>query len=170
MIKHTFKHTSRLAAYTALFALSAPLLTGCIAEDIRKELVSANQQLTITNETMRKLSQEQIPVTQELIADVRVRLDDTKVLLAGVQTELQQTNTTMVALQSQLKRMDTIDASLMRLDVHLASLRETLQKIDETIPFLSLSATTQPTTQPTTLPTTPDAPTAPTAPTAPASK
>ena len=136
----------------SVMIIAAGGLTGCIAEDIRKELVAANQQLAITNETMRKLSQEQIPQTQVLIADVRVRLDDTKVLLSGVEAELKQTNGTMVALQGQLKTMDSIDASLKRLDEHLASLRQTLDSIDDAIPFLSLTASTQPSTQPTTQP------------------
>ena len=37
-----------------------------------------------------------------------------------------------------VKLLETMDASMKKLDVHLASLRETLKSIDKTIPFLSL--------------------------------
>ncbi len=102
----------RLAAMLSLSLLVLPS-TGCIAWEIR-------DQLRLVNES----------------------LDDVKVQLGTVNdglAKLERTNTLLSDLDIKLTSLETTNASLSSVDGHLASLRKTLNNIDSTIPFLSLS-------------------------------
>lgn len=71
---------------------------------------------------------EDLKTTNEMVASVDSRLDQVEV-----------TNEHLSLMQERLEVLESIDASLKKLDVHLASLRTTINNIDSTIPFLSIS-------------------------------
>ncbi|NRA57474.1 MAG: hypothetical protein HRU13_05080 [Phycisphaerales bacterium] len=105
-------NTRRLAATLSL-TLLAITSTGCIAWEIRDEMRQIN-----------------------------ASMEDVKVQLGTVNdglTKLERTNTILSDLDMKLTSLETINSSLSSVDAHLASLRKTLNNIDSTIPFLSLS-------------------------------
>jgi septal ring factor EnvC (AmiA/AmiB activator) len=107
----------------ALIALTPAIITmsGCIVGEIQDQVVTANHGLEEVNEEMNRIT--------ELLVAVQKQLE-----------QVERTNELLIETQAQLKTMDSIDASLKNLDVHLASLRRTLDNIDSTIPFLKLTS------------------------------
>lgn len=77
-----------------------------------------------------------------IIQDIRDDLRGVNERLDRVDTRLEElrvTNETLAQLENQLELLQSIDTSLKNLDVHLASLRETIGNIDSAIPFLKIS-------------------------------
>ncbi|MHC5113913.1 MAG: hypothetical protein ACYTGP_05740 [Planctomycetota bacterium] len=111
---------------TILALLAATLLPGCVFADIEKELASANTKMENANDRLDQIetSLEEIKRTNELLDDVEPQLE----------------GLTKLDHLEKLETLQSIDASLKRLDEHLASLRETIHNIDSTIPFLTISA------------------------------
>ncbi len=89
-------------------------LPGCIANEIRDNLMQVNESLTRTNATL-----------DLVISELGLRLK-----------RLEGMDASLVSIDGEL---DQIQVSLVRLDDHMVSLRRTLQNIDKTIPFLKLA-------------------------------
>ena len=106
------KLVRRLVATLSLSLLVIPS-TGCIAWEIRDELRQVNASME----------------------DVKVQLGTVNDGLA----KLERTNTLLADLDMKLTSLETTNASLASVDAHLASLRKTLNNIDSTIPFLSVT-------------------------------
>lgn len=60
--------------------------------------------------------------------------------IAVTNEQLTAVDARLAAVEQQLQTLQSIDTSLSHLDAHLASLRKTIDNIDSTIPFLSISA------------------------------
>lgn len=105
---------SRIPLVAALAALL--LLPGCIVSEIRDQMVAANESL------------DRVELALE-------RIDATNARLKEVETKLKALET----MESINGSLVSIDGTLHKLDDHLASLRRTIDNIDSTIPFLSIS-------------------------------
>jgi hypothetical protein len=135
----------------AIVALPA-CLQGCIVQDIRDNLTTANRQLAGAN-TRIDATRSEIALTNARLSGVlsdlsttNAKLLDTNSKLVDVQgglTRVDTTNSSLGTLDSQLTQMQ---ASLTRIDSHLASLRQTLSAVDGMIPFLDLGTGTSDTT------------------------
>jgi hypothetical protein len=113
-------------------------LPGCIVGEIRDELKLANQQLGTVQQSLGKLD-----TTNQSLTTTNATLGDTNQLIGRVQGGLGRidtTNTSLGVLEGQLQTLKSVDASLVRLDAHLAGLRGTISKLDGVIPFLDLGA------------------------------
>jgi hypothetical protein len=111
---------TRVAAAIALAGATIPMC-GCIIGEIQDQVVTANHGLEEVNDEMNRIT--------ELLVVVQKQLE-----------QVERTNELLIETQAQLQTMNSIDASLKNLDVHLASLRQTLENIDSTIPFLKLTS------------------------------
>lgn len=100
------------------------LLPGCIVQDIHDRMEETSLAMTQANANL-------VRVTQELETANRV--------LDSRLAQIDLTNQHLQATQDRLAILESIDASLKALDVHLASLRRTLDNIDSTVPFLDLA-------------------------------
>jgi len=110
---------NRMAVLCTLAAL-APALPGCIVRDIRDEMRLINERMYSID---RQLDQ----------------LAETNQAINSAVQEVKSVDESIRGVQERLAILDSIDASLKNLDVHLASLRKTINNIDATIPFLSIS-------------------------------
>ena len=110
----------------ALCLPAAIALPGCIFDDIRTELETANATLAETEQRL-----DEVTRANEQLEALQIRLE----LLESIDASL-------ASIDGSLK---SVDGTLMTLDEHLASLRETINNIDSTIPFLSISGDDTPT-------------------------
>lgn len=130
--------------------VAAMMLPGCIAQEIRDELRSANAQLVCVQFAMEEanagLSSANTLLAEtndrlDLVEEGLARLDRTNALIDDVEKGLgriDSTNTSLGGLERQLALLTSIEQSLDRLDVHLASVRKTIGSINSFIPFLDL--------------------------------
>ncbi len=117
----------RTARLLALFVLLvSPSLGGCVVWEIRDEMRHVNASLADVKLTLE--------VANQALDDVNDRLDKVDQGLSRIDD----TNTSLTDVQDRLSLLRSVDASLSRLDTHLASLRKTISRIDSAIPFLSL--------------------------------
>lgn len=116
--------TARLLALALL--LVAPGLGGCVFWEIRDEMRDVNASLVEVKLTL--------DIANRALNDVNERLDRVDEGLGRIDD----TNTSLTDVQDRLTLLRSVDASLARLDTHLASLRKTITRIDSAIPFLSL--------------------------------
>ncbi len=93
---------------------------GCVVWDIRNDLRGVNGRL-------------------EHVETQLAALDKTNQQLDELKGQMESLKVQLVALQTSLQVMPSMDATLVKLDEHLAGLRGTIESIDKTIPFLSLS-------------------------------
>lgn len=120
------------------FLLLLPLLAltpGCVVGEIRDSINRTNDSLSVVEQQLNELR-----ATNQKLDRLQVQLDQLDHRLAGVDTRLQTVDTKLATL-------DPIGTSLRDIDAHLASLRVTIQKISDTIPFIDIAddaATTQP--------------------------
>ena len=114
----------QLAAGTCLVAS----LSGCIVQDIHDQMANANTKLDVVNDSVNQ-SNERVAEADEKLAS----LDEQLVAIA-------ETNERLKSVDERLAVHESIDKSLKALDHHLASLRETIDNIDSTIPFLKFSS------------------------------
>lgn len=123
---------------------SLALLPGCVVWEIRDEMRSVNTRLDSVDASLADVTSELTSVNDELtdievqLGDVRSTIDGTNESLDDVQGGLGRTNNALSSVEEQLRLLRAIEASLSRLDTHLASLRKTINRIDGAIPFLSL--------------------------------
>jgi prefoldin subunit 5 len=115
-----YRFQLRVLAMTVTALLFGGALPGCIVGDIRDQMVAAN-------ENMLK--------THELIEDANTRLDSIEQELE----EVRRANDNLEEVRTLLAQLESINTSMGHLDSHLASLRNTIENIDSTIPFLSFS-------------------------------
>lgn len=115
------------------------LLGGCVFWDIRDEVRNTNSRLdgvegklTSTNEALDTTNEKLVGVTDQL-KQVDHSLD-----------RLDLTNSSLSGVQERLMLLRSLDASLAKVDVHLASLRKTIGRIDGMIPFLDLGTAEEP--------------------------
>lgn len=94
------------------------VLPGCVIGDIRDELGTANRQLTDLDSAVSDLDKIRL-----------ANLEEQLVILKAIDDNLTAIN----------ERLFTVEGSLVVTNDHLASLRRTINNIDSTIPFLSLS-------------------------------
>lgn len=147
--------------YRVVLLLLVPCLGGCVAWEIRDDIRDANALLADVQCTIGDVG-KQIDGVQRTIDDVGAQLADVQrtldtantslsastTTLASVDTDLdrlESTNTSLVAAnttlaqtEKQLATLTSIDHSMTKLDQHLGSLRKTISRIDNVIPFFSL--------------------------------
>lgn len=104
--------------------LAAP---GCIIDDIHEGIVLANHNLTSINDSFAEVER-----ANELLAELNEKL----VTLDSVNERLASIDALLVQLED---AVDGVEPPLAEIEVHLASLRRTINNIDSTIPFLSVS-------------------------------
>lgn len=129
----------------------APLLHGCIAWDIRDQLIVANQSLDDVNEQLARTNDRLAALDLQL-----QRIEATNNSLAMITDQLaalDDTNESLVLLQKRTELLEAIERSLNSLDRSLITVRELIEKI----PFVGSSPEPEPEPEPE-----PDAP--PTAP------
>jgi hypothetical protein len=130
----------------------ATLLPGCIVQDIRQQLTTANTQLYAANvaigDTSRRLDDTKVlleaanarldaantrlDATNARVDAANARIDDTITRLDQTQPRLDAANARLTGLEPHLS---SLAPSLRSVDVHLASLRGSLAAIDELLPF-----------------------------------
>lgn len=147
--------------HTLLLLPLLMLTPGCIVKEIRDGIYNTNDSLAIVQQQLNELRatnqkldrlQQQLTELDTRLAGVDQRLKEVNGNLTGVNDRLTAVDGQLETVDEKLKRLtvlDAIEASLKRLDVHLASLRVTISKISDTIPFFDFSggddaATTQP--------------------------
>lgn len=126
------------------------LLPGCIVQDIRDEMRSANGQLLCVQEGLDKANtglkdaNAALAQTNERLDKVDqglTRLDRTNALIDNVEQGLgriDRTNASLTDLEKQLLLLRSIETSLARLDQHLTAVRKTMASLDGIVPFLDL--------------------------------
>jgi hypothetical protein len=112
-------------------------LSGCIVQEIRDDLKSANARLGTVDQNLASTT-EKLGVVERNLAETNTKLATANEQLTGVGGGLGTTNSSLGQLEQQLRLLESIDKSMVRLDGHLASLRGTIARIDSTIPFLDL--------------------------------
>lgn len=137
---------AHFATSCVLLAMVLPT-TGCVFSDIRDQLVEINATTARTSATLANTSEslakandtlvhlqeqmEQVYRTNQLLLDLQVGL--------GTDGMTASPDGTAPARKSIMDTLGSIDASLGKLDLHLASLRRTLENIDSTIPFIGFA-------------------------------
>ena len=110
------------------FALAPLGLSGCVVDDIHTEMQLTNQRLDTV--------QGQLEVVSDVNKELQTINDERLTRLASIERSL-------ASIDESLKKIDTqlspIGERLASVDQHLASLRKTINNIDSTIPFLSVS-------------------------------
>ncbi|MFN0011450.1 MAG: hypothetical protein ACKVS8_07380 [Phycisphaerales bacterium] len=116
-------------ARVRILALLAPLavLPGCVLDDIHDELATTNQAIGRV--------EDRLGVTDANIQAVQEKM----IAVDGANQRLDDTIARLQMLQSIHTTLESIDASLRKLDDHLASVRKTINTIDSSIPFMKLS-------------------------------
>lgn len=106
---------------------------GCVFWDIRDEVRKSNERIDAVE---TKLAE-----TNAGLEGTNARLDGVTEKLRGVDHSLQrldETNRSLSDVQTRLALLKALQTSLASIDVHLASLRKTVGRIDGMIPFLDL--------------------------------
>ncbi len=113
-------------------------LPGCVVWEIRDELRGANKQLGEVQASLQKLDEtnQSLVDTNKALAQTNKSIDEVQQGLARIDT----TNGSLDGVDKRLAVLNPIQASLTRLDVHLAALRRTIGRIDSVIPFLDLGS------------------------------
>lgn len=111
---------------------SVQVLPGCVVWEIRDEMRRTNAQVGAV--------QESLSSTNQRLAGVDSQLTGTNERLSGTNERLQGTNSSLSGVEEQLALLREINASMGKLDVHLASLRRTIGAINNMMPFLDLGA------------------------------
>lgn len=115
--------------------LSLLALPGCVIGEIRDELGNTNQQLTDIDEGLTEVER-----VNELLTDLDAALNDLdQVRLVSLETQLETLEAINTNMELINQRLMTVENSLVETNEHLASLRRTINNIDSTIPFLSIS-------------------------------
>lgn len=144
-----------------LLVIPLLLLTpGCIVKEIRDGIYNTNDSLGIVQQQLNELRatnqkldrlQQQLTELDARLAGVDTRLKDVNTNLTGVNQRLTDVDNQLETVDQKLQRLavlDSIESSLKRLDVHLASLRVTITKISDTIPFFDFGGEEPAATQP----------------------
>lgn len=124
-----------------LLVLAAPFLTGCVAWEIRDEMRIATYQLEDVKCSLEKV--------QAQLREVKSTVDTANAGLDRADERLTQSNKTLANVDADLDRLDrtneslvatnetlvTMKGSIARVDEHLGSLRRTISRLDNAIPF-----------------------------------
>jgi septal ring factor EnvC (AmiA/AmiB activator) len=102
--------------------------SGCVVRDIRDGMVLSNENLSRIDTRLRSVD-EKLGSVQTELGTLQTRLDDTRADLASLRDELGGTNERLAAVQRELS--DT--------NVHLGCVRQTIHRLDESVPFLNLA-------------------------------
>jgi len=139
----------RFLVLCSVFA-GALFLPGCIVQDIRDEMRSANGQLLCVQEGLDRANvglkdaNAALAQTNDRLDKVDqglTRLDRTNSLIDNVEQGLgriDRTNASLTDLEKQLALLQSIETSLGRLDQHLTAVRKTMASLDGLVPFLDL--------------------------------
>ena len=104
--------------------LASAMLPGCIVQDIHDRMEETSLAMAEANRNLETVSEQ--------LAEANRVLDSRL-------AQIELTNEHLNATRERLQILESIDGSLKALDLHLASLRRTLDNIDSTIPFLNLA-------------------------------
>lgn len=126
-----------------LLVASATLLPGCVFWEIRDGVRATNGRLDTVDASLGRTNERLDQVNTELrtLQNDLNRLDTTNEELVNVQDDLgrlDKTNQFLTNVQARLDTLNSINQSLHKMDVHLASLRKTIGRIDGMIPFMDL--------------------------------
>lgn len=137
---------ARKVLFFTLLVLSGATLPGCIVQEIRDELVSANTQLAGVQEKLGQLeaTNATLEATKAELATTNALIKNVSGGLTEIDTGLNRidsTNTSLTTLEKQLTTLDSMNRSMVRLDGHLSSLRTTITKLDTALPFFDLGGT-----------------------------
>ncbi len=117
-------------ALLAILASIAACLPGCVVWEIRDEMRRTNAQVGAV--------QESLASTNQKLSGVDTQLTGTNERLSGTNERLQGTNSSLSGVEEQLALLREINASMGKLDTHLASLRKSIGAINNMMPFLGL--------------------------------
>lgn len=128
-----------------LLGVSATLLPGCVFWEIRDGVRDTNSRLDSVDASLGRTNERLEQVNSELrtLQSDLNRLDTTNAELVNVQDDLgrlDKTNQFLTNVQARLDTLNSINQSLHKMDVHLASLRKTIGRIDGMIPFMDLGS------------------------------
>jgi|GEM_PF-819870 len=126
-----------VAGVLAFVIICGVVLPGCIVGEIRDDLKSANARLGTVDQNLAATTAK-LDVVDRSLAETNSKLSLANDRLNGVGSALDTTNTSLKTLDERVRLLASIDKSMTNLDVHLASLRTTIGRIDSTIPFLDL--------------------------------
>lgn len=131
---------------------------GCVFQEIRDEIKTTNENLSVvqlqlkqveaTNEKLDRLYTLMQGLDQRMVA-IDEQLRATQAKLDATQGKLDTTVERLGVTNDALGPLPPIDVSLKDIDAHLASLRVSIAKINDTLPFFDIGGPS-PTTQPTT--------------------
>jgi hypothetical protein len=127
----------------AMALVEGALLPGCVAWEIRDEVRRANTHLGEVRELLVSLEQ-----TKESIDRVNATLVETNALIRTADEGIDSANVSLRRLEERLAVLDSMQSTLVRLDGHLASVRETIIRIDSAIPVGSIVGDEPPPTTP----------------------
>jgi len=106
---------------------------GCVFWDIRDEVRNTNSRLDAVD--------AQLAATNDGLDATNAKLEGVNTQLKKVDTSLERldaTNLSLANMEDRLTLLRSLVTSLSSVDVHLASLRKTIGRIDGMIPFLDL--------------------------------
>jgi len=136
-----------LGGFLVLGTITMP---GCVVFEIRDELKRANENLATAN-TQLMVANTELDIANAKLLEANARLaeanQDLTVVNGHLATTIQKlegTNGQIATLQSKHltnldTRLDPLGKSLSDVEVHLGSLRKTLDNIDSMIPFINLA-------------------------------
>jgi len=119
----SFQRVIRIGSASLLSVTLAAMLPGCIVQDIHDQIALSNEKLQQIDESFEKVER-----ANAALAKLDVQLERLKTL-DTIDTNLDLMNA----------QIGTLQADLSAVSEHLASLRQTINNIDSTIPFLKFS-------------------------------
>ncbi len=131
--------------FLGVLCIAAAFSGGCVFWDIRDEVRNTNARLDKVESRLEgtNAALDQTNAELKTVQEGLERLDRTNELIGGVETgltRLDSTNSALSTMEERLVLLRSIEESLGRLDVHMASLRKTIGRIDGMIPFLDLGS------------------------------
>ncbi|HVZ93316.1 MAG TPA: hypothetical protein VG797_02285 [Phycisphaerales bacterium] len=136
-----------------LVLIALPFLSGCVAWEIRDDLRMANFQVNDVKCDLEKVH-GQLDGLKSTLDTTNEELAQVKSALGLTNSDLSTANAALGTVHERLRLLQSIDASMTKLDGHLASLRRTISKLDDVIPFFEFGDETPVETPPVTAVTT----------------
>jgi hypothetical protein len=144
------RHMSTRIVLGGFLVLGTITMPGCVVFEIRDELKKANENLATAN-TQLMVANTELDIANAKLLEANSRLAEANQGLTVVNghlattiLKLEGTNGQIATLQSKHltnldTRLDPLGKSLSDVEVHLGSLRKTLDNIDSMIPFINLA-------------------------------
>lgn len=106
-------------------------MPGCIIRDLHDQMEGMDQTMRDTDQSVDALT-VQLTETNRLIAELNRQI-------AEGSGQLREANSHLAAANERLAVLESIDASLKANELHLASLRRTLENVDDAVPVIDVT-------------------------------